>query len=990
MRIKEIEIGRFGKLKDYKLSLGEGFQILYGDNEAGKTTIMNFIYMMFYGGAKPSTINGTINPRQNYLPWDGGEMSGAVVFEHKGTEYRLEKVFKKSKATDTIVLWNNSTNEKEAVPKGSDIGARFFDMTAQAFEKSVFMGNIGISGSDDDISSKLSNLVSSGDETVSHKKIMDRIGEARYDLITKSGRAGKITLLNEEMASLEEERRTAKSHEAERKAVEEGLREIKAGAEALKRRKAECEGILKEQERLREFGTIEVLTELDARIAATETETESGTVALVELKGFADACEALRQDAAGADRIYREKAKEEENKKAENKEAYQEITAEEAAEAVRLDGRISRLKAIISHIDRSLAPEQEEALQAAQELEGNAKTLEDINGKLKELKPACDRYQEIQKEYEEAQKRASGKKNAWEIEKAEQGAYSEVSKERISMSRERLEGCRRRIQQGETAKAAGRIDRNMAVVAAVVAVISIVAGIVIHPYGFAGMAAAALLLAAAFAGKLRAAHKGTADGGICRKEAEEAERKLRSVMEEAEAESCKKAESVKKAEEELQRAEAAVAELKEEIAVLKIAYEEYTVTSNRKALAENSRKGLESNREAYQAKLQEKKRQLLELAADFTEETDIGGFRARKEAELNADGTRLYELLNSKSCIDVEEIRRKHTAWETEKKSREVVKNLKEERDRLFAEFTAKVSQYRPAAGFDDASEILEHLKEQLQVISDLKKEAAGMREALGLKNVSAEELIKIKGEAEGGLKEKDGKIPAPLSEEEMERLQEEQKACSIEMEELGQREKKLHFEQGNLTGKAKNLNEIDDSLKEVERELREKQEYYEALVIAEDTMNEAINELGSTFGPMVNDKTADIFSRLTNGKYNKVRVSKKFDLSALETGGIISRESRFLSNGTVDQAYLSLRLAVAELLARDGVRLPIFLDDVFMQYDDERLRQGLQFLAEYAEGEKEKQQIILFTCHDNIVQWVKENLPEASVKSIQDHTAAV
>ncbi|NLG92078.1 MAG: hypothetical protein GX485_00660, partial [Clostridiales bacterium] len=145
-------------------------------------------------------------------------------------------------------------------------------------------------------------------------------------------------------------------------------------------------------------------------------------------------------------------------------------------------------------------------------------------------------------------------------------------------------------------------------------------------------------------------------------------------------------------------------------------------------------------------------------------------------------------------------------------------------------------------------------------------------------------------------------------------------------------------------------------------------------------TMTEAFNEIRQSFGPILNKKTAEIFQKLTGGKYNSVMISRNFDINVQDAENAVSHEWQYLSSGTVDQAYLALRLAVAELLSQDGEKLPLFLDDVFLQYDDGRAEEGLRFLSEYSK-KNGVSQIILFTCRQSIRSFIIDNNLGAELK---------
>ena len=69
------------------------------------------------------------------------------------------------------------------------------------------------------------------------------------------------------------------------------------------------------------------------------------------------------------------------------------------------------------------------------------------------------------------------------------------------------------------------------------------------------------------------------------------------------------------------------------------------------------------------------------------------------------------------------------------------------------------------------------------------------------------------------------------------------------------------------------------------------------------------------------------------------------------------------VSTGTLEQAYLSLRLAIVDHLDRSGERLPLFVDEVFVNWDGERRARGLEVLASIAT----QRQVFVFTCHPGV-----------------------
>lgn len=192
MKINSLYIHAFGGLKNLKLDFSDGFTVIYGDNEMGKTTVMAFIKMMFYGSGRASN-QLSKNIRQKYTPWDGAQMAGSIDFEHNGKKYRLEKEFRSSNSSDKVTLCDLDMGTRQAV--ASDVGNTFFGITMPAFERSVFIGQLGFpekdAAAEGEINSKLSNMALTGEESVSFETVNSRLQKAKLSLMSKSGKAGE-------------------------------------------------------------------------------------------------------------------------------------------------------------------------------------------------------------------------------------------------------------------------------------------------------------------------------------------------------------------------------------------------------------------------------------------------------------------------------------------------------------------------------------------------------------------------------------------------------------------------------------------------------------------------------------------------------------------------------------------------------------------------------------------------------------------------------
>lgn len=209
MKINSVHIISFGKIKNLRLDFTDNLNIIYGDNEAGKTHIAEFIKVMFYGSG--SRGQGVNNLRKRYKPWDNTKMGGAIEFTHQNTRYRLEREFKASNSADTIVLHNLDLGTCQTVSGSENLGAKLFGISVGAFEQSVFIDNSVVFSSSDDgeLNLKLANLSNSTDEDISFDKIIKNISSATETLISKNRKNGPVPELYAEIEQLKAERQRA-------------------------------------------------------------------------------------------------------------------------------------------------------------------------------------------------------------------------------------------------------------------------------------------------------------------------------------------------------------------------------------------------------------------------------------------------------------------------------------------------------------------------------------------------------------------------------------------------------------------------------------------------------------------------------------------------------------------------------------------------------------------------------------------------------------
>ena len=174
--------------------------------------------------------------------------------------------------------------------------------------------------------------------------------------------------------------------------------------------------------------------------------------------------------------------------------------------------------------------------------------------------------------------------------------------------------------------------------------------------------------------------------------------------------------------------------------------------------------------------------------------------------------------------------------------------------------------------------------------------------------------------------------------------------------------------------------NELAQKLESDRAELRDAVERWAPLVLAETMLTEAIARFERENQPAMLRDVGQLFSTLTRGRY--VGLRRKLDeqgtLLLAEASGK-SKEPSQLSTGTREQLYLAIRLAYARLYCRENEPLPLVMDDVLVNFDDERAEAALEMLIDLAQ----EIQVIFLTCHQSTIQRIQSRLPDMTVTQL-------
>ncbi len=242
MRIKNLNIDSFGKLNSVGIGFDDKITVISGKNEAGKSSIANYIRYMLYGFDASKKADVSENYKKKYMPWDGDSCGGDITFE--AADGKVYTAVRKTASRN-----QNTVFDSDGMPVTTEnAGDYFFGINEAAYKRTAFIGQKDTSFTDDgELNSAISNMIYSADESVDSQKALKKLEDIRKYYLGKAERSGQIFEIEKELSNLEAERDKWKDGHKELLSAEYQLSEIQKKIDFNKEKKELLE---KERENL--------------------------------------------------------------------------------------------------------------------------------------------------------------------------------------------------------------------------------------------------------------------------------------------------------------------------------------------------------------------------------------------------------------------------------------------------------------------------------------------------------------------------------------------------------------------------------------------------------------------------------------------------------------------------------------------------------------------------------------------------------------------
>lgn len=913
MMIKKLNVKSFGKLKNKEIKLKDGFNIIYGENESGKSTLQSFIKVMLYGVDNKRS-KKSLSERSKYMPIGENVFSGELLIELESEEILLDRNFGKTKKYDEGTLFNNITGEKISKYSWQEFGKDIFNISSEGFKNTLFISQLGCgieSSKQDDVLNKIINILECGADEVSYKKIKSNL-EDNKKILTNSRKTGKLDLLKiRENELLEERYKRVNIHE-ENIENEIYLNELKLKRENLNLSISKLEKQKELFKRSQLKNEYENINEYLEKKESLEKELNS---LLEEIKGVEEICDLkkislLRDELRSYDFLIQSIGEKEEQIKALKEYLYE-------------DNEKLKSYGILNDISNNLETKLIELRVEENRLKENYQVIKEVKKELYELNEKKDDF------LSHLNALRLNDELAFQIE-SDLDKYRELKKEYII--NENLDESYVNIQEKEDLFSKKilfyRVGELISLVICTLLFFYYLKSnnIVILIFSILCIFLFLLLLV---------------KNNLNKKENLNMNKRINEINE--------------------------VIKEKEELILIKNKVEEH-----KKFLNVRTEDAIKETLEDYRfikreldmlsVEIKEKEKSLILLKEYETKEKLLSN-KSFIEKLLKVTGVNsveeILELSREKKSQE-ELINIRNIELKTLEESLRKLNNQKidlEEKIRTYLENTElqRMSLGEICSSIDDIVikvEQKEELESRLNAVEEnCNLLLKGREESLVKKELLHQEII-----------DRDEKYK---NEED---ILNEIKTKNTNLLNVEKEIKDVEYLISSKELTCRSLFLIDEEIYSIKEKINFLEKKLKGIEVAVDYMEKAFKELQKSFGPIINKRVEEIFKSVTNGLYKDLKVSEDYKLVVKNTENNAIMDAAYLSSGTYDQIYLALRLGIIDIIFKDK-KVPIILDESFTQYDDSRLKIILDIIYNRAD----KNQIILFTCQKREINYLKD-----------------
>lgn len=966
MKITRVFFRGFGRWVGQSFRFSEGINLIEAPNESGKSTLLQGMTALLYGAKREG-----VNKRQRaswherFQPWQGNEYGGEIDFQIGDRTYRLVRSLNWPEDREQLVDLKTGRDITGEFPFDARKDRRFMEsllgLSREMFRRIVFLTSESLAG-EQQVVERIRRLIAQGEETeitpVIHflESEIQRIGK------TPQARTKPYGMAVSRRNSLERDVMEIRSMLQELDRDKLRLGEMRERLRALK---AEREKAEKRLSRLRErLDAAKRRTALDQRRKAASVQAESlreKLNSLAELEREEAVLQRKRAEEEPPHLLTREeweelrKLAEERNdarrRLSENAERYRKVK-EELAFLEEEKGWLLELdeEGLQRHLYllEEVLKREEEIVQAA---EGEAEVGEDETD-LRRLEEDCMAMSDLQ-EREDVYRREKRRCEEEVSFLARQVELQEQRREREKMLREALDALTPPVPTDAPWKWMWISGLALTVVL-----------IVLWPWG-----SVATLLFSAFAAyrwmRQRAMDREALESWeLRRRKLEEDWNKLQEEAKSdgAGTEKWDTQRMLQDARNHLEQLERALDDvLRKQEAILRRwdagssldLYRKRDRIQERKREVEWARSAREKNRN----RLAELRREagtwsesLLNRLGPFDpEEWHASLSQVLREAREVKERVRRLRA-------DLETLRADSSRWEEVRA--EAVRRLQPWFDRLGTDQLSEWEEwFLRSERVREMDERLKEIGEKVARLKQLREAEAWDKRLEELERELAELEERLRQEESEGPDEEELRKQVMQAEAEFRTLEER---CRKQSDEVLRLSTRIHARLDRIPP----LSDMETLLKEAEERVAELEEERRALEIAKEELTAALRQVQEDIAPRLAPHASHWIREVTRGRYENLLIDPtdgiRLSVFVPETGE--RKEIEQLSQGTIDQMYFALRLALIRLFSEAGkTPLPVILDDSLVHFDEDRLREALRILGKLS-GEH---QIFLCTCQN-------------------------